>query len=132
MLQYFWFLVLNWEDWVVFFLFPLCPQSGQCRLRYISRACVRCLAEGSICPLCLKFLSDVVVWCFSQWLPQSDLQGHEGPHRHMEEDLPHVPQFIQIHVGQTDECKRQEGLTVSPDREVGKQVALKGNGREEF
>ena len=50
----------------------------------------------------------------------------------MEEDLPHVPQFIQIHVGQTDECKCQEGFTVPPHGEVGKQVALKGNGREEF
>lgn len=48
----------------------------------------------------------------------------------MEEDLPHVSQFIQIHVGQTDECKRQEGLTVPPHREVGKQVALKGEGQK--
>lgn len=71
-------------------------------------------------------MSDVVVRRFAQRLPQSDLQGHEAPHGHMEEDLPHVPQFKQIHVGQTDECKRQEGLTVPPDREVGKQVALKG------
>lgn len=72
-----------------------------------------------------KLLSDIIVWCFAQRLPQSDLQGHEGSHSHMEENLPHVPQFIQIHVGQTDECKRQEGLTVSPDRVVCKQVALK-------
>lgn len=73
--------------------------------------------------------SDIVVWGFSQRLPQSYLQRHEGRHRHVEEDLPHVPQFVQIHVGQTDECKRQEGLTVPPHREVGKQVALKGGQR---
>lgn len=48
----------------------------------------------------------------------------------MEEDLPYVPQFIKIHVGQTDECERQEGFTVPPHREVGEQVALKENGRE--
>lgn len=69
-------------------------------------------------------LSDIVVWSFSQWLPQSYLQRHEGPHGHMEEDLPNIPQFIQIHVGQTDECQRQEGFTVPPHREIGKQVAL--------
>ena len=80
--------------------------------------------------MCFKFLSDIIVWRFSQRLPQSDLQGHEGPHCHMEEDLPHVSQFIQIHVGQTDECKCQEGLTVPPHREVGKQVALKREGQE--
>ena len=83
----------------------------------------------SICPLCLKFVSDVVVRCFALRLSQFYLQGHEGAHGHMEEDLPHVPQFVQIHVGQTDECKRQEGLTVPPHREVGKQVALKGERR---
>lgn len=33
----------------------------------------------------------------------------------MEEDLPHVPQFIEIHVGQTDEGEGQEGLAVPPD-----------------
>lgn len=48
----------------------------------------------------------------------------------MEEDLPNVPQFIQIHVGQTDERKRQEGLAVPPDGEVGEQVALKEKRRE--
>ena len=71
------------------------------------------------------YLSDVVVWRFAQRLPQSDLQGHERPHGHVEQDLPHVPQFIQIHVGQADERKRQEGLTIPPHREVGKEVALK-------
>lgn len=72
----------------------------------------------------LEVLSDVVVRGFTQRLPQSDLQGHESPHGHVEEDLPHVPQFIQIHVGQADECKGQEGFTVPPHGEVGKQVAL--------
>lgn len=80
----------------------------------------------SICPSSLKFVLDIIVWCFAQRLPQSDLQGHEGPHCHMEKNLPHVPQFIQIHVGQTDECECQEGLTVPPDGVVCKQVALKG------
>lgn len=61
------------------------------------------------------FLSDIVVRCFAQRLPQSDLQGHEGAHRHVKEDLPDVPQFVQIHVGKTDECKGQEGLAVPPD-----------------
>lgn len=42
----------------------------------------------------------------------------------MKKDLPHVPQFVQIHVGQTDESERQEGLTVPPNREVGEQVTL--------
>lgn len=78
-----------------------------------SPGCVM-LQIKSICCFCLGFLSDIVVWSFSQWLPQSYLQRHEGPHSHMEEDLPNVPQFIQIHVGQTDECKRQEGLAVPP------------------
>lgn len=72
------------------------------------------------------FLSDIVVRCFAERLPQSDLQGHEGAHRHVKQDLPDVPQFVQIHVGKTDECKGQEGLAVPPDWEVGKQVALKG------
>lgn len=70
--------------------------------------------------------SDVVVWRFAQRLPQSDLQSHEAAHRHVEEDLPHVPQFVQVHVGQADECKRQEGLAVPPHGEIGKQVALQG------
>lgn len=48
----------------------------------------------------------------------------------MKEDLPHVPQFIQIHVGQTDERKCQEGLAVPPDGEVGKQVTLKSKKAE--
>lgn len=87
------------------------------------------LTQGPVVLLSFKVSSDIVIWRFSQRLPQSDLQGHEGPHRHMEEDLPHVPQFVQIHVGKTDECKRQEGLTVPPHREVGKQVALKGEGQ---
>lgn len=70
------------------------------------------------------FLSDVVVGGFTQRLPQSYLQGHKSPHGHVEEDLPHVPQFIQIHVGQADECKGEEGFAVPPHGEVGKQVAL--------
>lgn len=77
------------------------------------------------------FLSDIVVRCFAERLPQSDLQGHEGAHRHVKEDLPDVPQFVQIHVGKTDECKGQEGLAVPPDWEVGKQVALKGERERE-
>lgn len=71
-------------------------------------------------------LSDIVVRSFALRLPESDLQRHEGCHRHVEQDLPHVPQFIQIHVGQADECKRQDGLTVPPDGEVGEQEALEG------
>lgn len=47
----------------------------------------------------------------------------------MKKDLPHVPQFVQIHVGQTDESERQEGLTVPPNREVGEQVTLIKTGR---
>lgn len=50
----------------------------------------------------------------------------------MEEDLPNVPQFIQVHVGQTDERKRQEGLAVPPDGEVDKQVALKETGSHQI
>lgn len=71
-----------------------------------------------------RLSSDVVVRGFTLRLPQSDLQGHEAPHGHVEEDLPHVPQFIQIHVGQADERKGQEGFTVPPHGEVGEQVAL--------
>lgn len=56
-------------------------------------------------PLYFTVLSHIIVRRFSKRLPQFYLQGHEGPHCHVEEDLPHVSQFIQIHVGQTDECK---------------------------
>lgn len=49
----------------------------------------------------------------------------------MEEDLPHVPQLIQVHVGQTDQGQGQERLTVPPHREVRKQGTLKGEkGRD--
>lgn len=78
----------------------------------------------------VEVLSDVVVGGFAQRLPQSYLQGHESPHGHVEEDLPHVPQFIQVHVGQADECKGQEGFTAPPHGEVGKQVALWWRQRE--
>jgi hypothetical protein len=47
----------------------------------------------------------------------------------MEEDLPHVPQFIKVHVGQTDQGEGQERLTVPPHREVREQGTLK-RGRE--
>lgn len=114
-----------WTGRIVFFPFPLCPQTGQWPFPLHFQVMCETSDWRSVCPLCLQFLSDVVVRRFSQRLPQFDLHGHEGPHGHMEEDLPHVSQFIKIHVGQTDECKRQEGLTVPPDREVGKQVALK-------
>lgn len=88
------------------------------------------MGHSGVCsPFAVGLSSDVVVRGFSQWLSESDLQGHEGPHGHMEEDLPHVSQFIQVHVGQTDECKRQEGLAVPPDGEVGKKVTLGGGGR---
>lgn len=87
-----------------------------------------CVCGGGVltaCGVCsIWWLSDVVVGGFALRLPQSDLQGHKSPHGHVEKDLPHVPQFIQIHVGQADECKGQEGLTVPPHGEVGKQVAL--------
>lgn len=120
-LQGCWLFFLNWEDCsFVSTLFPDWSVPSPLHFQGVCETSDR----RSVCPLCLKFLSDVVVWCFSQWLSKSDLQGHEGPHRHMEEDLPHVSQFIQIHVGQTDQCKCQEGLTVPPDREVCKQVAL--------
>lgn len=78
-------------------------------------------------PSCCNFWrssSDVVVRGFTLRLPQSDLQGGEARHGHVEEDLPHVPQFMQIHVGQADERKGQEGFTAPPHGGVGEQVAL--------
>lgn len=70
------------------------------------------------------FWSDVVVRCFPLWQTQTDLQGDEGAHRHVEEDLPEVAQLVQVHVTQADEAKSQEGLDVSPQGEVDKQVTL--------
>lgn len=87
--------------------------------REASFCCLRFVRSVSRQPaLSFEFkglLSDIVVWCFAQRLPQSDLQGHEGAHGHVKENLPDVPQFVQIHVGQADECEGQEGLTVPPD-----------------
>lgn len=109
-------IFLLFPELCLFFMSTLSPVASPAFPGYVNKR--------SICLLCLGSLSDIVVRRFAQRLPQSDLQGHEGPDCNMEEDLPHVPQFIQIHVGQTDQCKRQEGFTVPPDREVGKQVAL--------
>lgn len=47
----------------------------------------------------------------------------------MEQNLPHVSQLIQIHVGEADEREGQERLTVPPHGEVRKQVALIDTGR---
>lgn len=123
----FWFLCLITEDCISFVSTFSSGWSGPSLLHF--QGTCKTSDRRSNCPLCFKFLSDVVVWRFSQRLPQSDLQGHEGSDCHMEEDLPHVSQFIQIHVGQADECKCQEGLTVPPHRVVGKQVALQGEGQ---
>lgn len=53
-------------------------------------------------------MSDVVVRSFALWLSQVDLQCDERSHRHMEEDLPHVTKFIQIHVTEADHSKGQK------------------------
>lgn len=73
--------------------------------------------------------SDVVVRGFALEQAQADLKRDESRHRHMEEDLPHVAQFVQVHVAQADEGKGQEGLDVPPWRVVGKQVTLQRERR---
>lgn len=123
------------EDCGGFFGFPswawglFCCLFPQAFLLLFQRVRVRHLiwSHGPLCPT-FCFLSDVVVWSLSQRLPESDLEGHDGAHRHVEEDLPHVPQLVQVHVGQADERKGQEGLAVPPHGEVDKQVALEREG----
>lgn len=73
--------------------------------------------------------SDVVVRSFALEQAQADLKRDEGAHCHMKEDLPHVAQFVQVHIAQADEGKRQEGLDVPPHRVVGKQVTLERERR---
>lgn len=48
----------------------------------------------------------------------------------MEEELPQVAQFIQVHVTQADQPKSQEGFGIPPACVVHKQVTLPGNKKE--
>lgn len=48
----------------------------------------------------------------------------------MEEELPQVAQFIQVHVTQADQPKSQEGFSIPPARVVHKEVTLSGNKKE--
>lgn len=103
-LQDFWFLFLNREPCCFYLFFVSTLSKGMSSLLHFQGMLTHLTWRSSF-PLYFKVLSDIVVRRFSQRLPQSYLQGHEGPHCHVEENLPHVSQFIQIHVGQTDECK---------------------------
>lgn len=75
-------------------------------------------------------LSDVVIRGLSLGLSQSDLQGRKSSHSHMEEELPKVAQFIQVHVTQADQAKSQEGFGIPPACVVHKQVTLSGKKKE--
>lgn len=50
----------------------------------------------------LREMSDIMVRSLALGLPQPDLQRNKCSHSHMEEKLPEVAQFVEIHVAQTD------------------------------